>query len=267
MRSRASYKGHPIHPALIPFPFAFLTGALLFDVAGVLADRPAWWTTGGHLAAAGVVAALVAAVPGLIDYHYTVPPRSTGKRRATRHMLVNLSAVSLVAIAWLLRRGGAAAAAEAPGPAVLALELTALGLLVAGGWMGGVLVNRNQIGVDHRYAGAGKWREATLDARAGVPVTVARADELAVNQLKLLRVGDRRIVLGRTEDGWVAFDDRCPHRGGSLADGAMICGTVQCPWHGSQFDVRSGAVAAGPAEEGIRTYSVEERDGSVWLVP
>jgi nitrite reductase/ring-hydroxylating ferredoxin subunit len=43
----------------------------------------------------------------------------------------------------------------------------------------------------------------------------------------------------------------------------MVCGTVQCPWHGSQFDVRSGAVKAGPAKESIGTYQVEERDGKV----
>ena len=78
-------------------------------------------------------------------------------------------------------------------------------------------------------------------------------------------MGDRRIVLGRTEDGYVAFDDRCTHRGGSLAGGAMICGTVQCPWHGSQFDVRTGAVEAGPAEEAIATYRVERRDGDIVL--
>ena len=67
MRSKASFRGHPVHPALIPFPFAFLTGAFLFDAAGRLADRPSLWTTGSHLAIAGVIAALVAGVPGLID--------------------------------------------------------------------------------------------------------------------------------------------------------------------------------------------------------
>ena len=67
MRSRASIKGHPIHPALIPFPFAFLVGALAFDAAGVVMDRPAFWTTGAYLAVAGVGAALVAAIPGFID--------------------------------------------------------------------------------------------------------------------------------------------------------------------------------------------------------
>lgn len=260
MRSRASFKGHPLHPALIPFPFAFLTGALIFDVAALLLERPAFWTTGGHLAAAGVVMGLVAAVPGLVDYLYTVPPRSTGKQRATRHAIVNVSAVALFAGAWLLRRGGTEA-----DPVVVGIELLAAALLTAGGWMGGTLVNRNQIGVDHRYAGAGKWQEAEVEAHGGKPVVVAKKGDLEVDQMKLLRVGDRRIVLARTESGYAAFDDRCTHRGGALSGGSMICGTVQCPWHGSQFDVRSGSVKAGPAKEGIATYRIEERGGEVLL--
>lgn len=262
MRSKASFKGHPIHPALIPFPFAFLIGAFAFDAAGKLFERPSWWTTGSHLAAAGVVMALVAAAPGFVDYFYTVPPRSTGKRRATRHMVVNLSAVMLVAVAWFVRRE----LLLEPNVLVLALELGALALLVVGGWMGGTLVNRNQIGVDHRYAGAGKWREQRIEARANASVTVASADELEVNQMKLLHVGDRRIVLARTETGYVAFDDYCPHRGGSLAGGSMICGTVQCPWHGSQFDVDTGAVKAGPAERSIGTYRVVQDERTIQLV-
>jgi nitrite reductase/ring-hydroxylating ferredoxin subunit/uncharacterized membrane protein len=260
MRSKASFKGHPIHPALIPFPFAFLTGALLFDAASILLARPSLWTTGGHLAVAGIAAALIAAVPGLIDYFYTVPPASTGKQRATKHMIVNLSAVALFVGATLLRRGG-----SDPDVTVLAIELLAAGLLAAGGWMGGTLVNRNQIGVDHRYAGAGKWKEEQVEASGGAPVVVSGGD-LEVDQMKLLRVDGRRIVLARTETGYVAFDDSCTHRGGALSGGTMICGTVQCPWHGSQFDVRSGKVKAGPAEAGIATYEVEERDGELRLL-
>jgi nitrite reductase/ring-hydroxylating ferredoxin subunit len=83
--------------------------------------------------------------------------------------------------------------------------------------------------------------------------------------MMLLRIGRRRIVLARDDNGYVAFDDRCPHRGGSLAGGVMMCATVQCPWHGSQFDVRSGVVKAGPARGGIATYSVEERDSVLYL--
>jgi nitrite reductase/ring-hydroxylating ferredoxin subunit/uncharacterized membrane protein len=261
MRSKASFKGHPIHPALIPFPFAFLYGAFLFDLAGRLAGRPLWWTIGAYLALAGILTALVAAVPGFIDYLYTVPPRSTGKRRATRHMLANLSAVALFAAAWWMRGGFDAM----PGATPLVLEALGAALLTAGGWMGGVLVNRNQIGVDHRFAGAGKWREQSVTATPGKPVAVARMDELKVDQMKLVRAGDRRIVIARTEEGHVAFDDRCTHRGGSLAGGVLICETVQCPWHGSQFDTRSGEVRAGPATERITTYRIDARDGEVWL--
>lgn len=259
MRSRANYKSHPIHPALIPFPLAFLIGAFGFDALGVVTANEAWWRTGGYLALAGIATALIAAVPGFIDYIYTVPPNSTGKQRATRHLLANLSAVALFASAAVLRGGPA----NEPAVPLLLIELIGVGLLAAGGWMGGVLVGRNMISVDHRYAGAGKWKEKTVSARPGESFVAARADELAVDQMKLLRTPAGRIVLARTENGWVAFDDRCTHRGGSLAGGAMMCGTVQCPWHGSQFDAATGAVRAGPAQESIRTYAVEERDGVV----
>jgi nitrite reductase/ring-hydroxylating ferredoxin subunit len=131
--------------------------------------------------------------------------------------------------------------------------------------MGGVLVNRNQIGVDHRYAEAGKWKEETLHQVAGQPLVVARAGELKVNQMKLLHLDGERLVLARTEQGYVVFTDRCTHRGGSLAGGVMIGGVVQCPWHGSQFDCRNGQVTAGPATESILTYQVAEKGGNVVL--
>jgi nitrite reductase/ring-hydroxylating ferredoxin subunit/uncharacterized membrane protein len=258
MRSKASYNGHPIHPALIPFPFAFLVGAWLFDGAGWVLGRSSFWTTGSHLCAAGVVAALIAAVPGIIDYTYTVPPRSSAKKRATRHMLANLTAVAIFAVVWIVR-------GPAPSMALLGLELVGVALLAWSGWMGGVLVNRNQIGVDHRYADAGKWREATIHATPGQLTDVAADDELQTNQMKLLRLGDRRIVLARDEQGYVAFDDRCTHKGGSLAGGSLMCGTVQCPWHGSQFSVRTGHVSAGPARDPIGVLPVEVRDGRVFV--
>jgi uncharacterized membrane protein/nitrite reductase/ring-hydroxylating ferredoxin subunit len=261
MRSKASIKGHPIHPALIPFPFAFLYGALIFDLLGVLTDRPSWWATGGHLAVAGIAAAVVAAVPGLVDYLMTVPPHSTAKSRATKHMIVNLTAVALVGLALVLRPE----ASLAPGAPVLGLEVVAVGLLTVGGWMGGTLVNRNQIGVDHRYAQAGKWSEERIAGAGEVEVVVARSDELEVDQMKLLHLDGKRVVLARTEAGWVAFQDACTHRGGSLAGGVMICGTVQCPWHGSQFDARTGAVKAGPAKQPIEAFTVNERDGQIRL--
>jgi uncharacterized membrane protein/nitrite reductase/ring-hydroxylating ferredoxin subunit len=263
MRSKASFKGHPIHPALIPFPLAFLYGALVFDALGWVTGRAGLWTTGGHLAVAGVLTALVAAVPGLIDYFGTVPPGSTAKSRATKHMVVNLTSVALMAAAVWLRPP----APDRPDLWTLVLEGLSVALITVGGWMGGTLVVRNQIGVDHRYARAGKWNEAKVEAQPGKPAVVARADELEVDQMKLVHVWGKRIVIARTEHGWSAFDDGCTHRGASLADGVLMCGAVQCPWHGSQFDVRTGAVKCGPAEAGIAAYRIEEDRGEIRLLP
>jgi uncharacterized membrane protein/nitrite reductase/ring-hydroxylating ferredoxin subunit len=261
MRSAAHFRGHPIHPMLIPFPFAFLTGAFLFDIAGRATGHATWWSTGGYLAIAGIIAALLAAVPGFVDYLRTVPPKSSGKRRATAHMLLNLLVVALFIVATWLRSGSVG-----PEMPVLVLEGLAVAMLFIAGWQGGVLVSRNQISVDHRYARAGRWKETNVQGGSdGQSVVVAVSDELEVDQMKLLHISGRRLVLARTEEGYVAFDDRCTHRGGSLAGGVMIRGVVQCPWHGSQFDCRKGAVQAGPAKEPIGIYPVSERDGKIML--
>jgi nitrite reductase/ring-hydroxylating ferredoxin subunit len=139
------------------------------------------------------------------------------------------------------------------------------GFVCFGGWLGGTLVYRNQIGVDHRYADAGKWYEQDVTAGQGEHIVVAKCDELKAGQMKLLHVNDRRIVLARTDEGYCAFDDRCTHRGGPLSDGVLACKTVTCPWHGSQFDVTNGSLKAGPAEEKINTWTVEESGGEVRL--
>jgi nitrite reductase/ring-hydroxylating ferredoxin subunit/uncharacterized membrane protein len=260
MKSKASFRGHPIHPALVHFPLAFLLGAFGFDLIGSWTDNPTLWTTGAYLAVLGVISAVVAAVPGLIDYLYTVPPKSSGKRRATQHLLLNLSAVALFLLAWIGRRP----VTTEPGTLVLLLESAGTVALSVGAFLGGVLVSRNQIGVDHRYAAAGTWREARLH-RAKAPLVVAQAAELLVDQMKLLRIDGRRIVLARTEEGYTAFDDRCTHRGASLADGTVISGTVQCPWHGSQFDVHTGAVCGGPAKTAVQSYRVDQQGSDILL--
>jgi nitrite reductase/ring-hydroxylating ferredoxin subunit/uncharacterized membrane protein len=262
VRSKAQFKTHPIHPMLVGFPIAFIFSAAVLDAAGVGGDWPSAWSAGAYSSVAAVITGLAAGAAGFIDYLYTVPPKSSGKRRATWHMVVNVSALAAVALAWLFRDW------ETLRPEVFAvgLEIAAAALVTWGGWMGGTLVYRNQIGVDHRYAQAGKWREQTVEGRPGEAVVVNGATDLKPGQMMLLRVGERRIVLARTADGYHAIDDHCTHKGGSLAGGLLACEIVTCPWHGSQFDVRNGAVHSGPAEQPISTYRIAEADGEVRLV-
>lgn len=260
MKSRASIKSHPLHPILIALPIAFFTGTLVFDILSLIFVDVVFWVTAYYMQIAGIIGAVLAAIPGLVDYIYTVPPKSSGKKRAAKHGLINSAALIIFIIAFAMKDNPGVLSAF-----TIILEVVAFGMLSFGGWLGGTLVFRNQIGVDARYAHAGKWKELYIDHNNS-PVEVATADELKINQMKLIHVQGKRIVLGKTEKGYVAFDDRCTHRGGSLAGGALICGTVQCPWHGSQFDVSTGAVKAGPAKEDIKTYTVKEVDGKVMLV-
>ncbi len=210
----------------------------------------------------GIGSALVTAVPGIVDYLFSVPPKSSAARRATLHGLANLSAVGLMAAVAVRRRDD-----RAPRGWELAVQGAAAGLMGMAGYLGGTLVYRNQIGVDHRQADAGHWRERTLPApaSAGQAIDAGVAADLGVDQMALLHVGERRVVVARTNDGLAAFDDRCPHKGGPLSDGTLSCGVVQCPWHGSQFQVQTGAVLHGPANAPVRTHHVYEAHGRLWL--
>jgi uncharacterized membrane protein/nitrite reductase/ring-hydroxylating ferredoxin subunit len=262
MRSKAHFKTHPIHPMLVAFPIAFVTAAPVFDIAGLIGDWPTAWAVGAYTSVAAVVTGLAAGVFGLIDYLYVVPPNSSGKKRATQHMLVNVTALCVLAISWAFRDW----ASLRPEMAAVVLEVAALTAVTVGGWLGGTLVYRNQIGVDHRYARAGKWREQTLKGKPGEAVAIQDADKLQPGHMMLLRWNEHRLVLARTDDGYAAFDDHCTHRGGSLAGGVLAGGTVCCAWHGSQFNVSDGSVVAGPAEEPIKTYRVEQSAGEVRLI-
>lgn len=213
-----------------------------------------------HLTLAGIAGGLVAAVPGVIDYLYTVPPASSGKARAMRHGAGNVVALALFGLAFATREMDWTATG-------LTVVLEAVGVMVLGyaGWLGGTLVTRNLISVDHRYADAGKWQEATLTGRPGEEIVVATQPDLQDGHMKLLHVNGRRIALARTGDRYHAVDDGCSHRGASLAGGVLVGHTVHCLWHGSQFDVRTGEVSCGPARKGVRTFEVRVEKGDVLL--
>ncbi len=260
MRARAQIKSHPLHPLLVAFPIGLLVTSLIFDLIGRALASGALFAAAWYCMIAGLIGGALAAVPGAIDFFTVVPPNSSGKRRGYKHALLNV-AVLAVFLADAAYRGGPAAPASGT-----SLVLSAMGvvLLFISGWLGGTLVYRNQIAVDHRYANAGKWREVTL---ASWEQPVCQASDLADGQMLLAHIEGTRVVLARCPDGWAAFSDHCTHKGGPLSDGALAGCTVQCPWHGSQFDVHSGRVVNGPAEEKINTYAVAIHNGEVYVSP
>lgn len=74
----------------------------------------------------------------------------------------------------------------------------------------------------------------------------------------------REIALFRCADQICAIDNLCPHQGGPLSEGILEDGCVTCPWHGWQFDVKSGACQNMPSED-VRSYPISIKDGGIYL--
>jgi nitrite reductase/ring-hydroxylating ferredoxin subunit len=85
-------------------------------------------------------------------------------------------------------------------------------------------------------------------------------------QLGAVTVEGREIALARLDDGtWAAFDNDCTHEECPLADGDLDEDRIVCYCHGSEFDVRTGEVLLGPADEPIAVYPVRVEDGQIEL--
>ncbi|HUN88209.1 MAG TPA: DUF2231 domain-containing protein [Terriglobales bacterium] len=260
MRTRASIGSHPLHPILVAFPIGLLVTSFIFDLIARSQDMPLLSAAAWFCVVAGVIGGILAAIPGLVDLFGTVPPNSSARSKANLHAVLNGFVLALF-IAVAAYRGGPNTIANDT-----SLILSGLGIVLIGfsGSLGATLVHSNQITVDHLYANATPFRQVHL---SDWNHPVCKASDLAEGQLLLAIIQGARVAVGRCPQGVVAFTDRCTHRGGPLSDGALVGCAVQCPWHGSQFDVVTGRVVAGPAEEHIITYDVVTRGDDVFVYP
>jgi 3-phenylpropionate/trans-cinnamate dioxygenase ferredoxin subunit len=99
-------------------------------------------------------------------------------------------------------------------------------------------------------------------------LTVCKLDDLPEGAMRLVEVDGRKIGVFRAADGELyAIEDRCSHDDGPLAEGEFdpdAC-TVECPRHGSLFDVRSGRPKTLPAYVPVETFEARIEDGDVKL--
>ena len=98
---------------------------------------------------------------------------------------------------------------------------------------------------------------------AGRYVSVAKVGDIPDGGVKVVRLGDQDIAIYHVDGGYYAIDDICPHDGGELASGVLEGTVVECPRHGSRFDVRTGAVLTLPAVSPVTSYDVRLKDGEV----
>ena len=88
-------------------------------------------------------------------------------------------------------------------------------------------------------------------------VKVAQTSDLAPGTSKVVQADGHSIGLFNVEGTFYAIDNTCTHRGGPLGEGELSGETVECPWHGAHFNVKTGAVTRPPAAAGVRSFPVK----------
>ncbi|MFQ5786987.1 MAG: Rieske (2Fe-2S) protein [Thermodesulfobacteriota bacterium] len=94
-------------------------------------------------------------------------------------------------------------------------------------------------------------------------VEVAKTNELEPGQGKLVEVEGKEIALFNCDGSYYAIDNECTHVGGPLCEGDLEGEKVTCPWHGAEFNIKTGEVLALPAEESVKSYRVKVDGDSI----
>jgi uncharacterized membrane protein len=147
MKTRASFAGDPIHPMLVHYPIALWTTSVITDVIFYFHRNSSLALISKFLIAAGIVGALLAAVPGLIDWLTITDP--VVKKTGNLHLILNVSALLLFGVSLYLRMKNYGA------PAV-GFHLKVPFVVSVAGWvdmaiaasLGGKLVYKYRMGVE-----------------------------------------------------------------------------------------------------------------------
>jgi nitrite reductase/ring-hydroxylating ferredoxin subunit len=88
-------------------------------------------------------------------------------------------------------------------------------------------------------------------------IAVAKTTDLKPGQMKSYPIGGKRVLIANWEGTFFATQDLCTHDNGTLSDGELVDGEIECPRHGGRFNLATGAVAALPPMFPIKTFPVK----------
>jgi nitrite reductase/ring-hydroxylating ferredoxin subunit len=240
-----TWLGHPVHAAATDIPI----GALLLTVVLDLLNQRA---AADIALVVTILFMLAAAVSGAADY---VDTDGTARARATVHSSVMVVALVVLLISLFLRAGD-------PADRTIPVVLGIVGFLLVnvGAWVGGdVVYQLGNMVSRHAWRGRGaKW--IPLDFGDADPATLEEAAPVKV------RAGANDLVVVRIGPALYAMHAVCSHAGGPLAEGKVVDGCIECPWHGSRFALPTGHVRRGPTVYDQPSYEVRSREGGGYEV-
>jgi nitrite reductase/ring-hydroxylating ferredoxin subunit/uncharacterized membrane protein len=257
---------HPLHPALVHFPIGLFLLSLLLDLSSrFFAPSNDLVRASFYAMAFGLAFGTLAAIHGLVD-RADIRLDHPARRTANIHMLLNLTALGLFGLnLWL--RAGQSGLDRAPLFPML-FSLIGVGIILVSGYLGGTMVYDNGVGVGRHRRNHDAPRR-TLDVSiferqdGWVPV----CDERDVKDGEALRIdwNGTIIAVARLAGEVYAFQEFCTHRYGPLSEGKIQDGAVECPWHRSCFDMRTGKVLEGPAKVDLKAYAATVRAGKIFI--
>ena len=237
-----TWLGHSLHPLMTDIPIGTWVSALVLDLVGGEDSEGA----SDLLMGVGLAAAAPTALAGLSDWADSTVGNKPVARVGMVHAASNTTALVLYSASLLARRRGARRTGKL-------LGLAGAGAMGVGGYLGGHLSLVQGIGTD----------QTAFEGRPGDWVEAARADQLTDGRPHMVTVDGADVLLVREGERVFALANTCTHRGGPLADGELVEGCIECPWHGSRFRLSDGSVEQGPATTPQPAYDVRERDGAV----
>ncbi len=259
---------HPIHPMLVHFPIGLLLLSFLIDLASLaFPSVPNLVRDSFYAMLLGLIMALVAAVPGLVDYT-DIRSDHPGKPTATAHMILNFMVVVVYGINLGVRSSSLLDPRISMGP--LILSLIGVGLLSASGYLGGRLVYNQGIAVGRHKRHMPTPRDTIhlttpIPGAEGVFVPIMAAQRLRERETLRVEISAQIMTIVKIDNQLFAFQEFCTHRFGPLSEGSFDGFNVRCPWHNSCFDVRTGKVTHGPAKVDLKIFEVEMREGKVGI--
>ncbi len=99
----------------------------------------------------------------------------------------------------------------------------------------------------------------------GEYVEIAKTDDVKNGELKVFEVNGESIILINLNGEFFAFKNQCSHMELELDEAEIDGEILTCPWHGAQFNIRTGDVVRLPASEPLEKYDVKVKDGKIYI--
>jgi 3-phenylpropionate/trans-cinnamate dioxygenase ferredoxin subunit len=101
---------------------------------------------------------------------------------------------------------------------------------------------------------------------------ISEVENIPINEMRKFSIDEKEVLIANINGKFYAINNRCTHAGGDLSKGKLEGTIVQCPRHGSKFNIQTGEAISGPKilflkfnTENIKTYEIKKENGNLMI--